>query len=720
MIELSRGLSFVQYTYEGGPLRFTVPFPFLLKEHVRVLVGDPASPRTVLATWIDSTTLEIPDQSQHLAAPYAVTLRRFTPFDKQSILFQDGPSLHAKQLNTAIRQLLYAHQELREFPVGSTGNPGGGNPGIPGGGIPDIQTIIDLVTQSPAFLILQEKIPDVDANAELIMEELLRSNSFFDLHRDHGDKISTAYTRISLTEDTTQVLAEQYTELFTRIVTTEQDIAAQFLEVNQAVVTEREARVSSMTDLHAQITTERNTYVAQSVSNVTALVNAVESRVDTVEGTVASHRTDTLNSIAATNQSLSTVANAQGANTEWRQLFAAQFGPAGATGTSVASAVKQEINTKVTASEAQTISNTSVTAFANGTFAALQQSYNAYVNSNNGRWDATWALRINGGDPQNPIVAGIALSAYPGGSDFVVQSDRFAIVSPTQYGQKKFPFVVGTVGGVGTVGITGQLLVDGSITANKLTVNSLAAITANAGTINGGTFKTHTLDAAGNVVDANEFRFEASNVGTWPIWVGSGAKTENNAVFWVDRAGNAGFKGRVTAPNIVGQFQSATAVNWTGARTITFANAGIQQAYDYQEVTQFTLPPPVLVGELHTPVVQLTVGCTPGTAGLDLILQEMRASVWVEIGRYDTPYYDSSYMINGGSGNEYYSYRSHLNVSCTQVSGIGQATSSARTFRVVARCRDIVYTSTGGSDRSKSNTTVRNVTYVTGSVIGIR
>lgn len=295
MIELARGLSFVRYKYEGGPLRFTVTFPYLKQEHVRVLVGDPASPRFVLGKWINATTVEIPDQTPHLTAPYTVALRRVTPIADLAIEYQGGAMLPESHLNTSLKQLLFAQQENREFPGGGAGSPGGGD-----NSLIDIQTLIDLVTQSPAFLILQEKIPDVDANAELIIEELLRSNTFFDLHRDHGDKINTAYTRISLTEDATQALAEQYTELFTRIVTSESSIAAQFLQVNQAVVTERNARVSSMTDLHAQITTERDTYVAQAVSNVTALVDAVESRVDSVEGTVATHG----DSIAATNEAL--------------------------------------------------------------------------------------------------------------------------------------------------------------------------------------------------------------------------------------------------------------------------------------------------------------------------------------------------------------------------------------------------------------------------------
>ncbi|QWF18694.1 phage tail fiber protein [Lysobacter capsici] len=718
MIELARGLSFVRYKYEGGPLRFTVTFPYLKQEHVRVLVGDPASPRFVLGKWINATTVEIPDQTPHLTAPYAVALRRVTPIADLAIEYQGGAMLPESHLNTSLKQLLFAQQENREFPGGGAGSPGGGD-----NSLIDIQTLIDLVTQSPAFLILQEKIPDVDANAELIIEELLRSNAFFDLHRDHGDKINTAYTRISLTEDATQVLAEQYTELFTRIVTSESSISAQFLQVNQAVVTERNARVSSMTDLHAQITTERDTYVAQAVSNVTALVDAVESRVDSVEGTVATHGT----SIAATNEALTTVANAGGANTTWRQLFSAQFGGNGASGTSVAAAVKQQIDTKVTPTEAQSIADTSVTAFANGTFAALQQSYNAYVNSNDAKWSGTWSLRINGGDPANPIIAGIALSANPNGSDFVVQADRFAVVSPTNYGVRRVPFVVGNVGGVSTVGITGALLVDGSVTAGKITANSLSAITANAGTINGGTFKTHSLDAAGNVYDPNEFRVEMSNVGSWPLWVGSGVKNENNAVFWVDRSGNAGFAGKVRAPNIVGAFQRATAVSWTGAIYVPLQGPGAGQnnplavtnTADFTHIHQFSLAPPELPGESHVPVLSMTVTHAP-MPGIEIIVEELRTSVWIEIGRSGGGSVISGYGRHVAESYSWVRSVSDLVTRNTQVNAVGQATASSRTFRVRARAMTLHELDLNGYVVSGGEPATPYVTAITGYAFGIR
>lgn len=90
MIELSRGLSFVLYTYEGGPTRFTVPFPYIAREHIRAFVGEPDAARAVSVSWVDASTIEIPSQDGVLDAPYTVTIRRFTPIDALLVNYKEG------------------------------------------------------------------------------------------------------------------------------------------------------------------------------------------------------------------------------------------------------------------------------------------------------------------------------------------------------------------------------------------------------------------------------------------------------------------------------------------------------------------------------------------------------------------------------------------------------------------------------------------------------
>ncbi len=365
--------------------------------------------------------------------------------------------------------------------------------------------------------------------------------------------------------------------------------------------------------------------------------------------------------------------------------------------TSPTGALVQQLNsTKITAEQAQSIAATQVQAFKNGDFAAIRQEFNVVAGQHSGmygQWQANYSVKINAGTVNGvPVIAGIALSANPAtGSDFIVSADRFAFVHP-QYtaggilASIRYPFVIGTVGGVSTVGIQGALVVDGTITADKIRANSLSAITANAGTINGGTFKTHSLDANGNVINATEFRAEMSNLGEWPLWVGSGAKTAANAVFYVDRGGNAYFRGRVSAPNIVGQFQSATGVSWGGATSLCYRSGNNFLATgDWVQIHEFWLGAPVLAGEGHTPSVSITVTANRLVYGLHVILEELRDSYWAVIASYEPALYHSLISVSGGEGNsfthaDFYTYDKTVTLSAS-----GSWTGGARAFRVRAR-----------------------------------
>jgi len=72
-----------------------------------------------------------------------------------------------------------------------------------------------------------------------------------------------------------------------------------------------------------------------------------------------------------------------------------------------------------------------------------------------------FVLRLSAGGN----VAGFGLMVdEEDGSDFIILADRFAIVNPTSEGEDPvMPFIVGNVNGTPTVGINGQLVVDGSI-----------------------------------------------------------------------------------------------------------------------------------------------------------------------------------------------------------------------------------------------------------------
>lgn len=94
-----------------------------------------------------------------------------------------------------------------------------------------------------------------------------------------------------------------------------------------------------------------------------------------------------------------------------------------------------------------------------------------------------WALDIT----ENGRVRGaITLDASQAQSVFGILADKFIVVHPSDDNTTVTAFVVGLVNGVSTVGINGNLIVDDTILARHLAVNTLDAVSANMGTLTTG------------------------------------------------------------------------------------------------------------------------------------------------------------------------------------------------------------------------------------------
>ena len=146
--------------------------------------------------------------------------------------------------------------------------------------------------------------------------------------------------------------------------------------------------------------------------------------------------------------------------------------------------------------------------------------------------------------------------------DVIVEANRFLVVEPGQTTPQTAVFGVASVNGQTKVGIHGDLLIDGTVltnslaanavTANKINVANLSAISANMGTVTAGTFRTA----------ATGYRAEMSDLtggNTFPFWYGTGVKNAQNGLFYVDNAGNAVFKGSLEAAT--GSFKGSIHVN---------------------------------------------------------------------------------------------------------------------------------------------------------------
>jgi len=101
---------------------------------------------------------------------------------------------------------------------------------------------------------------------------------------------------------------------------------------------------------------------------------------------------------------------------------------------------------------------------------------------------AQWAVSVN---VDNQVEGLVKLSADDSESNFTVVADTFQVAKPGDAAGSAVPvFVIGTVDGNDKVALRGDMIVDGDITASKLSVSELSAIVADIGTITAGVLKS--------------------------------------------------------------------------------------------------------------------------------------------------------------------------------------------------------------------------------------
>ena len=108
-----------QYTGNGSTTTFAVPFPYLLKAHVKVYTGYDLATGAYTSLLADGTgyTWTSATQIQTTAAPangVVLTVIRQTPSTTQLVQWQDGSNLIAADIDTADKQNLYVVQEQQD------------------------------------------------------------------------------------------------------------------------------------------------------------------------------------------------------------------------------------------------------------------------------------------------------------------------------------------------------------------------------------------------------------------------------------------------------------------------------------------------------------------------------------------------------------------------------------------------------------------------------
>lgn len=156
---------------------------------------------------------------------------------------------------------------------------------------------------------------------------------------------------------------------------------------------------------------------------------------------------------------------------------------------------------------------------------------------------AEWLVKLNA----NGHIAGVGLmlDGLTGASIFEILADTFAVVNPgDESDPEKFPFIVGTVEGVSTVGINGQLMVDGSVYADAVGADQIKAIHLDANeafvnTIQSSNYASGTsgwkIDHANDLAEFNDITITitagtgATNLDDGPAEAGADVTANNQA-----------------------------------------------------------------------------------------------------------------------------------------------------------------------------------------------
>jgi len=580
-----------EYVATAGQRDFTVPFPFISRSHVEVLVN--GVPTTVLE-WPNASIVRL---ASALAGGESVVIRRVTPIDQALVKFQDGAILTQEDLNLAVEQLLYKQQEVTALYEGSLAVARARlaeNLGIVTDPTTVAQELAELVLEQQVLDEFRQRVADIDLNAEAITSQALSLASTDDrvslLRTDHdtlvglvdalsggdpGTGIATLIqdeTNARIAGDTaiTQTLAligaksadglafildlaktkvsptETLASRFSALAASDSSNLALIQSNDTARINGDNALASSINSLGARVTTaeagivsEQNARVAGDNAEATAR-QALAARVTAAEAAITTEQTARANADSAFTQTLALLGAKNAGGTAWLlDLNTVQVSAGVTMGTRLSG-----IDTQIANNAASIISEQTARANADS---ALSQQITTLTTTVNGNTASVSTLQssVNGLQARygvsldvNGYVTGFVQNNNGASGSFTIIADKFAIVTPGS--APTVPFEVS--GGVVRI----KEAAIGTLSVTKLTGGSLgAAITQNADWTVG----------TGRIIWDNGTYMKVSGVGfgtssQFIEWFGPkmaiSACSEANAISYLKTNGSAYFGGSLS------------------------------------------------------------------------------------------------------------------------------------------------------------------------------
>lgn len=412
--------TFIQYTADGKNGLFNVPFPYISRKHVKVMVNGYVQVDDGHYDWLNDSTVSFrPAYIPQAGA--LVEIRRETPMSEQLVQFQNGAVLTEEELNLAVKQLLFITQELKDRYEarleGALYRLSNGQHTTPE---QIINAMVQEVLSSELLADLQARIGDIDLNAESILEQHTRLNTLQATIDALTNIDGTGIVTFIQNEQAERIEADEaFAETLALIGTKSPDGLSFILNLNTTKVSPTETLASHLSALRADVDNAQAT-----------ILNEQNARIagDQVLA-------DTLALLGAKNaQGSAFILNTDAVMVDGSTSLATRLSGIEAKADNAQAAIITEQNARAAADSALSSQITTLQSTVNGHTASLQ-THQSVIDG----LTAQWMVKTD----VNGRVAGIGLYNTGATSEFTVLADRFAIVHPTQgLNTPTVPFVV--------------------------------------------------------------------------------------------------------------------------------------------------------------------------------------------------------------------------------------------------------------------------------------